>query len=42
MNVSDKHREMLSGMQPMQITPLGRQGMEDPIWGVPLSLGKGK
>ena len=25
----------------MQITPLGRQGMEDPIWGVPLSLGKG-
>ena len=41
-NVSDKHREMLSGMQPMQITPLGRQGMEDPIWGVPLSLGKGK
>ena len=40
-NVSDKHREMLSGMQPMQITPLGRQGMEDPIWGVPLSLGKG-
>jgi hypothetical protein len=29
-------------MTPMQITPLGKQGMEDPIWGVPLSLRKGK
>jgi len=26
----------------MQITPLGKQGMEDPIWGVPLSIGTGK
>jgi len=26
----------------MQITPLGKQGMEDPIWGVPLSMGKAK
>lgn len=24
----------------MQITPLGRQGMGDPVWGVPLSLSR--
>ncbi|MCU7650511.1 hypothetical protein [Pseudomonas piscis] len=38
--LSDKHRQLLSRLQPMQITPLGKQGMEDPIWGVPLSLSK--
>ncbi|HEY9273036.1 hypothetical protein [Achromobacter sp.] len=41
-NVSDEHRKLLSTMIPMQITPLGKQGMEDPVWGVPLSLRKGK
>ncbi|WP_241047751.1 hypothetical protein [Achromobacter xylosoxidans] len=41
-NLSDKHRELLSRLEPMQITPLGHQGMEDPIWGVPLSLRKGR
>ncbi|MFO6374912.1 hypothetical protein ACLBYN_20655, partial [Pseudomonas aeruginosa] len=25
-------------LQPLQITPLRKQGMEDPVWGVPLSL----
>ncbi|WP_350022813.1 hypothetical protein [Pseudomonas protegens] len=39
-NLSEKHRQLLSRLQPMQITPLGKQGMEDPIWGVPLSLAK--
>ncbi|XSS61933.1 hypothetical protein ACP9OK_24300 [Pseudomonas sp. B11] len=38
--LSDKHRQLLSRLQAMQITPLGKQGMEDPIWGVPLSLSK--
>ncbi|CAB3898347.1 hypothetical protein [Achromobacter deleyi] len=36
-NISDPQREMLSRMIPMQITPLGKQGMQDPVWGVPLS-----
>lgn len=36
-NITDPQREMLSRMIPMQITPLGKQGMEDPVWGVPLS-----
>ncbi|MBB1628657.1 hypothetical protein [Achromobacter sp. UMC71] len=36
-NITDAQREMLSRMIPMQITPLGKQGMEDPVWGVPLS-----
>lgn len=37
-NVSDAHRQLLSTLQPMQITPLGKQGMEDPVWGVPVSM----
>jgi hypothetical protein len=41
-DLSDAHRQLLSTLQPMQITPLGKQGMEDPIWGVPLSIGSGK
>ncbi|CAB3691326.1 hypothetical protein LMG26696_04923 [Achromobacter pulmonis] len=41
-NLSDQHRALLARLEPMQITPLGHQGMEDPIWGVPLSLRKGK
>ena len=41
-DLSDAHRQLLSTLQPMQITPLGKQGMEDPIWGVPLSIGTGK
>ncbi|MNL16634.1 hypothetical protein D3C87_1376860 [compost metagenome] len=41
-SLSDAHRQLLSTLQPMQITPLGKQGMEDPIWGVPLSMGKAK
>lgn len=41
-DLSDAHRQLLSTLQPMQITPLGKQGMEDPIWGVPLSIGNGK
>lgn len=36
--LSDKHRQLLSRLQPLQITPLRKQGMEDPVWGVPLSL----
>ncbi|WP_371358486.1 hypothetical protein, partial [Salmonella sp. E393-2] len=34
--LSDKHRQLLSRLQPLQITPLRKQGMEDPVWGVPL------
>lgn len=41
-NVSDKHQQMLSRLEPMQITMLGKQGMEDPIWGLPVSLRKNK
>jgi len=26
----------------MEITTLGKQGMEDPVWGVPVSLRKAK
>ncbi|CAB3653664.1 hypothetical protein [Achromobacter pestifer] len=37
-NVSAEHQQLLSRLEPMQITPLGKQGMEDPIWGVPVSL----
>lgn len=41
-NLTDTQRELLSKLKPMQITPLGKQGMQDPVWGVPLSIGKGK
>ena len=41
-NVSAAHQQLLSKLQPMQITTLGQQGMEDPVWGVPVSLRKGK
>lgn len=41
-NLSDAHRKLLSTLKPMQITPLGKQGMEDPVWGVPLSMSKGR
>mgnify|MGYP003589471139 FL=1 len=41
-NVSAEHQQLLSGLQPMEVTPLGKQGMEDPVWGVPVSLRKGK
>ncbi|WP_267970722.1 hypothetical protein [Achromobacter deleyi] len=40
--MSAEHQQLLSRLQPMQVTPLGKQGMEDPIWGVPVSLRKGK
>lgn len=41
-NVSPEHLQMLGKLQPMEITTLGKQGMEDPVWGVPVSLRKGK
>lgn len=41
-NVSAEHQQLLSRLQPMEVTPLGKQGMEDPVWGVPVSLRKGK
>lgn len=41
-NVSAEHQQLLAKLQPMQITTLGKQGMEDPVWGVPVSLRKGK
>lgn len=41
-NLSAEHQALLAKLQPMQITPLGKQGMEDPIWGVPLSMDKGR
>ena len=40
--LSAEHQALLAKLQPMQITPLGKQGMEDPIWGVPLSMDKGR
>ncbi len=39
-SLSEKHRQLLFRLQPMQITPQGRQGMGDPVWGVPLSLSR--
>ncbi|WP_025132131.1 hypothetical protein [Pseudomonas sp. PH1b] len=41
-NLSAQHQQMLSRLEPMQITPLGKQGLEDPVWGVPVSLRAGK
>lgn len=41
-NVSAEHQQLLSRLEPMQITTLGKQGMEDPVWGVPVSMRKGK
>lgn len=40
--VTDEQQKLLSRMVPMQITPLGRPGAADPIWGTPISLPKGK
>lgn len=39
---TDAQRQLLSRMVPMQITPLGRQGRADPVWGTPISLPKGQ
>ena len=41
-NVSAEHQQMLARMVPMQITLLGQRGMEDPVWGTPVSLSKMK
>ncbi|OZI48989.1 hypothetical protein [Bordetella genomosp. 5] len=40
--LSDAHRALLSRIEPMKMTPLGSVGTEDPVWGVPLSLRKGR
>lgn len=40
--VTEEQQKLLSRMVPMQITPLGRQGAADPIWGTPISLSKGR
>lgn len=41
-NLSPAHRALLGRMQPMAVTTLGQRGMEDPVWGTPVSLRKSK